>query len=78
MIDEDTWVAPATTDHVAMQAMIHGNLDDALANEYDVSDWPVEDIVNDLLAFSWQCENYAPHDLKPHVESWIAARKNLQ
>jgi hypothetical protein len=61
-----------------MEKMVHSNLDDAMANGYDVSDWPVDDIVNDLLAYSHECEDNSPHELKPHVESWIAARRNMQ
>jgi hypothetical protein len=61
-----------------MEKMVHSNLDDAMANGYDVSDWPVDDIVNDLLAYAHECEANSPHELKPHVESWIAARRNLQ
>lgn len=65
-------------DHAEMRTMIHENLDDALANGYDISGWPAEDIVTDLMAFSWQCEDYGEDKIKPHVESWLAARKNIQ
>jgi transcription initiation factor TFIID subunit TAF12 len=53
---------------------VYSNLDDAVANGYDVRDWSVEDIVADLLAFAEDCENSSPEGLKPHVEAWLKER----
>jgi hypothetical protein len=63
-----------TTD---LKKRVHSNLDDALENGYDVSKWEIDDIVTDLICFAADCDNETPEDLKPHVESWVAMRRNV-
>lgn len=35
-----------------LEQRVHAMLNDAMANEYDISSWTAEDIVTDLLAFA--------------------------
>lgn len=51
---------------------IHAMLDDAVANEYDITTWPVEDIVADMLAFAELEEDEGEAEIKPHIETWKA------
>ena len=61
-----------------LEQKVHSNLDDALANGYDVREWDVEDIIVDLVCFASDCENEGSNDLRPHVISWLEAARKVQ
>lgn len=61
-----------------LEKRVHSNLDDALENGYDVSGWEIEEILVDLFCFAADLEDEDIHDLRPHIESWVAARRNIQ
>lgn len=58
-----------------MQQLIFSNLDDALANGYDVRDWTTDEIVTDLQCYAADCEDASADALRPHVEAWLEARR---
>lgn len=52
---------------------VFSNLDDALANGYDVRDWTPDEIVCDLQAYAADCESVSADQLRPHVVAWLAS-----
>ena len=62
-----------------IEQRIHGMLDNAVENGYDVRDWSADDIVADLLAFADLMDEESFGDvLKPHVITWKLKRSVLQ
>lgn len=53
---------------------IHAMLDDAILNQYDIGDWPVDDIVADLLAYADLTDDETEEAIRPHVITWKANR----
>lgn len=64
--------------HPTLEQRVHSNLDDALANDYDVRGWLIDDIVTDLICFAADCEDDEPDNIRPHVLTWLALRRTLQ
>lgn len=54
-----------------LKVIVFSNLNDALANDYDVRTWTAADIAADLVAFAADCEDYDPEELAPHIETWL-------
>ena len=64
---------------IALQKKVWENLDSALANDYDMRGWTLEDIVLDLMCFAADLEDIEEVALlEPHVKSWLEARRTLQ
>jgi hypothetical protein len=45
-------------------------LNTAKENGHDVSDWTVEDICLDLIAYEYDCEDVTVEQLTPLVQAW--------
>lgn len=58
-----------------LQETVFSNLNSARDNDYDVSLWPVEDIIADLQAFSADLEGNTTDELRPHVEAWLTEQR---
>lgn len=69
-----------TEDHMTdlptetMEQRIHAMLDDAMANDYDISTWTADDIVADLRAYADLTEDETDEAIKPHVITWKQKR----
>lgn len=67
------------TDLSTLRKVVTDNLDAALANGYyvDLDTLTTQEIAIELTAFAEDCQDIADHLLLPHVEAWIAARKEV-
>ena len=45
-------------------------LNTAMEGGYDLSDWPVEDICLDLIAYAYDCGEATVEQLTPLVQAW--------
>jgi hypothetical protein len=50
-------------------------LDQALENDYDLTDWKAADVADDLISHSADFNSSVEDDLIPHIEAWQALRK---
>lgn len=55
---------------------VHSMLEEAQTNGYDISDWTIDDIVADLLAYADLDEEETEDVLRRHVISWKAKRSH--
>jgi hypothetical protein len=56
------------------ETRLHAMMDDAVANEYDITGWTADDIVADLLAFADLELDEGEEEIKPHVLTWKMKR----
>ena len=45
-------------------------LNDAKANDYDVSGWTNEEIATDLICYADECESASVEQLDPFIQAW--------
>lgn len=61
-----------------LELVVHHNLDNALDNGYDATQWAIGDTVADLNRCAADCACLSHDDMAPHIGTWIRKRNRLK